>query len=478
MKEKPTALRFSGAPSVSPSVPTSTASSSPTACSPTGSTSSTSEKPSEPRETNRDFGDPSKNALLGWPSVTQLIVKHPDFEAFQIFKDLNIKSLLYYQAELEELRRRLHILEHEDPIEGASPDAKDWARNLSSFVIIDESTDEDHREQWELVRKIRSVLKEYNEALLQYSHVSSLPKADPYNVETCRRYLKCIADFCIAGPGAHTWGNLKAEIPEDDPLGTQFRRLLRSLFLASKPDPNKLDLVVPRAGHKVDGFTRWVATEFVPFWVNFKKYLRQPRQKGNSEGLPVTENKNGSSTKANVGLIQKFVAFKDSWRLDLNKKLQSFKKSWRTRMLSGSPTANLNSESGGPPRQPLTEYSGSRMLAFTSGFATVLACLLPTVAIAVLSRLDSTRVLIGVIAAFTAIFAIGLMWLTDAGTSRVEIFTATAASYVSPHIWAIILLTASRFSAVMVVFVQNQNVGLNATGPKVSNCTYSNITHC
>ncbi|PQE03097.1 hypothetical protein CJF31_00011630 [Rutstroemia sp. NJR-2017a BVV2] len=438
MKEKPTALRFSGAPIVPPSVPTSTASSSPTACSSTGSTS---EKPPEPCEANRDYGDPHENPLLGWPSVTQLIVKHPDFEAFQIFKDLNIKSLLYYQAELEELRRRLHILEHEDPINGESPDAKYWAQNLSSFVLIDDTTDEDH-----------------HEALLQYSQVSSLPKADPYNVETCRRYIRYITDFCITGPGAHTWGNLTDGIPEEDPLKTQFGRLLRSLFWASKADPNKLDLVVPRAGHKVDSFTRWVATEFVPFWVNFKKYLRQPRQKDNPEELPVTENKNGSSKKANVGLIQKLVAFKNSWRarMDLNKKFLSFKNSWRTRMLSGS-----KSEPGVPQeRQALTEYSGSRMLAFTSGFATVLACLLPTVAIAVLSRLDSTRVLIGVIAAFTAIFAIGLMWLTDASTSRVEIFTATAA-----------------FSAVMVVFMQNQNVGLNATGPKVSDGTYSNITN-
>lgn len=75
----------------------------------------------------------------------------------------------------------------------------------------------------------------------------------------------------------------------------------------------------------------------------------------------------------------------------------------------------------------LTVYSEARMLRFTSAVATIIACLLPTVAIAVLSSLQSTGELLGVIAAFTTIFAMGLMFLTDAATSRVQIFTATAA---------------------------------------------------
>jgi len=70
--------------------------------------------------------------------------------------------------------------------------------------------------------------------------------------------------------------------------------------------------------------------------------------------------------------------------------------------------------------------------------ATIIACLLPTVAITVLSKIHETGQRLGAIAGFTALFAAGLMCLTKAGTSRVEIFTATAA-----------------FSAVMVVFVQN-----------------------
>jgi hypothetical protein len=68
------------------------------------------------------------------------------------------------------------------------------------------------------------------------------------------------------------------------------------------------------------------------------------------------------------------------------------------------------------------------MLQFTSAVATVIACVLPTVAIAILSKMHSMPEILGFIGLFTTLFAVGLMLLTDAGTSRVEIFTATAAS--------------------------------------------------
>jgi len=75
----------------------------------------------------------------------------------------------------------------------------------------------------------------------------------------------------------------------------------------------------------------------------------------------------------------------------------------------------------------LTKYSEHSILQFTSVVATILACLLPTAAIAVLSNMHTTGKLLGLIAGFTTAFALGLMMLTDAGTSRVQIFTATAA---------------------------------------------------
>ncbi len=72
-------------------------------------------------------------------------------------------------------------------------------------------------------------------------------------------------------------------------------------------------------------------------------------------------------------------------------------------------------------------YPVDTMLKFTSAIATIVACVLPTVAIGILTTAKTTLQKLCYIGGFTALFAIGLMWLTDAGTSRSNIFTATAA---------------------------------------------------
>lgn len=87
----------------------------------------------------------------------------------------------------------------------------------------------------------------------------------------------------------------------------------------------------------------------------------------------------------------------------------------------------------------VVEYRESTMLKFTSAVAMVIACVLPTVAIGILTTAQTTMQKLLYIGGFTALFSIGVMWLSDSSTSRVSIFTATAA-----------------FSAVLVVFVQGQ----------------------
>jgi len=72
-------------------------------------------------------------------------------------------------------------------------------------------------------------------------------------------------------------------------------------------------------------------------------------------------------------------------------------------------------------------YRETTMLRFTAGVTMVIACILPTVAIGVLTTAKTTMQKLLYIGGFTALFAIGVMWLTDAGTSRLSVFTATAA---------------------------------------------------
>jgi len=228
----------------------------------------------------------------------------------------------------------------------------------------------------------------------------------------------------ITGPGAETWGKLPREPPPPVPLISQFLHLF--MFWSKKKEEFRKDLVVPRTAEKVDGLTHWVANEFVPFWQNFRSaYEARKKSRAQENCLPNDDVPNAMVDKE--GSIASVSTFKRRF----SNLLGSRRPSETTSVEMSEDTLEV------PPT--LNTYSMNSMIRFTSRVATIIACLFPTVGIAVLAKIHDTGMVIGFIALFTFLFAAGLMALTNFGTSRTEIFTATAA-----------------FSAVLVVFVQNQ----------------------
>lgn len=63
-----------------------------------------------------DWDNPDfiKKPVHGWPELAKAMEQYPEFEAFPTFRDLNIKSLLYYQAQLDDFRHRLQLCEWQD----------------------------------------------------------------------------------------------------------------------------------------------------------------------------------------------------------------------------------------------------------------------------------------------------------------------------------------------------------------------------
>lgn len=108
--------------------------------------------------------DPTR-PLHGWPKIAKLIADHSDFEAFQSFKDLNIKSLLYYQAELEMLRKDLHKAEWEDFRTGSFAHADELGERADLLLAC---KDNDYKsyiatDQMKIMCRMRVVLKEYSQ---------------------------------------------------------------------------------------------------------------------------------------------------------------------------------------------------------------------------------------------------------------------------------------------------------------------------
>jgi len=51
---------------------------------------------------------------VGWPKLAQELAQAPSVEAFPRFRELNVKSLLYYQVELSKLEQQLQQIELDD----------------------------------------------------------------------------------------------------------------------------------------------------------------------------------------------------------------------------------------------------------------------------------------------------------------------------------------------------------------------------
>jgi hypothetical protein len=123
----------------------------------------------------KDPLNPANNVNIpvdGWPTLAKIVAQKPDLEAFASFTDLNIKSLLYYQAELMYLRKKLHKVEWRDFRTSNSENSSSYAENLE-FLMSDRDNSEESREngdeepelmpeQWILIEKIRKTLNKYS----------------------------------------------------------------------------------------------------------------------------------------------------------------------------------------------------------------------------------------------------------------------------------------------------------------------------
>jgi hypothetical protein len=106
-----------------------------------------------------------------YSALSRLMSDHPEALIIRSFSELQIRSLLYYQAELAELEAELEEIEREDC---ASSDvvrknlSSHWksltATGSSSLTLGDEAASQDvgSRQQWKLVLRIRDALKEYS----------------------------------------------------------------------------------------------------------------------------------------------------------------------------------------------------------------------------------------------------------------------------------------------------------------------------
>jgi hypothetical protein len=123
---------------------------------------------SQAASSGRDPAGDVNNPVDGWPLLAKVMATNSSLEAFPTFTDLGIKSLLYYQAELIYLRKKLHRAEWTDYRHSGKDDKSYFAEDLELFIIArDEALKkgEEPPEQWEIIEKIRTTLGKYSKLI-------------------------------------------------------------------------------------------------------------------------------------------------------------------------------------------------------------------------------------------------------------------------------------------------------------------------
>ncbi|KAE9365191.1 hypothetical protein N431DRAFT_496331 [Stipitochalara longipes BDJ] len=208
--------------------------------------------------------DLSLPPIEGYPKLACHMGKYPENAIYRRFGSLNSRNLLYFQAELTHLERKLHRLEAADlaSTEGnRSKYSKDWYWLNNS--VFDETS-----EQIETVLAIRDKLKDYNDAVIQQSIVSRLPDPARRDLRSLQDWLERpnMGNLALIGKDRDTWG------ASDEPIS-----------------PN-MGLLAIHSGGENDAFSSWFAQRFIR-WVHHILWHRMKKPDDVESGIVSYEDK-------------------------------------------------------------------------------------------------------------------------------------------------------------------------------------------
>ncbi|CZR54979.1 uncharacterized protein PAC_04864 [Phialocephala subalpina] len=145
----------------------------------------------------------------GYPKLASRMGHSPQFAIFRRFAALNARNLLYLQAELTALEKRLEDYAATDEKSSNADRAvysRDWETLKSS---LDEgATNFGHdKKQWQTFLDIRAKLKEYNEALFLQSELTKLEQPNPQDVQKLTTWMGSTAmgNVFLLGPDSDIW---------------------------------------------------------------------------------------------------------------------------------------------------------------------------------------------------------------------------------------------------------------------------------
>ena len=112
--------------------------------------------------------------MASYDSLSHVMSEHPELLVLRTFSALNIKTLLYYEAELAQLEVELQEIESEDQACGISPrqqygaDWKSLSASPDAHMVSSTNLLTQHPRdalQWQVFSRVRIVLREYSKTV-------------------------------------------------------------------------------------------------------------------------------------------------------------------------------------------------------------------------------------------------------------------------------------------------------------------------
>jgi hypothetical protein len=97
----------------------------------------------------------------GYTSLTAEMTRHQGMAMFKRFRELNLRNLLYMQAEILHLELELTAIRDENKISG-DEGKKKYETDVSYLI---RSSKESNPVEWNLILDMRAKLKEYSKAV-------------------------------------------------------------------------------------------------------------------------------------------------------------------------------------------------------------------------------------------------------------------------------------------------------------------------
>jgi hypothetical protein len=216
--------------------------------------------------------DDLSDVVVGYPKLAAKIEILPEIAIFRRFGALNAQNLLYYQAELTYLERKLKLQQSKDSQYGNGNErsyAVDW-------FWLENSKVQESAPQLDLILRIRKVLKEYSKLfssksllcmlmvlddfLVQQSTILQYAEPGDWDLHHIQNYLQLpeMGQCALEGPDSVIWGSV------------------------ADRKSHKPDLITLRPRAREDPFSKWAAenTIFNLFKCGCARFIKPSRKHG------------------------------------------------------------------------------------------------------------------------------------------------------------------------------------------------------